>query len=159
MTRTCQPVLAAATPLMALALAACATDDGAATASAVNPAHAGVLLTGSLLPAGEVPGPGDADGSGEFTGFFDEPGGQLCFDLGVGSLDKITMQHIHAGAAQVAGPPVITLPTPDGTHSEGCIAVDRALLGQIVAAPQNYYVNVHTSAHPQGAIRSQLMRP
>ena len=143
----------------ALGLAACAmTDDGTETSS-VNPPYPGVLLTGSLLPAGEVPGPGDPDGTGEFSGFFDQAGGKLCFDLGVGSLDRITAQHIHAGAAQVAGPPVITLPTPDGTHSEGCIDVDRALIGQIIANPGNYYVNVHTTAYPQGAIRSQLQRP
>jgi hypothetical protein len=149
-------VLAAAVPPL-LAVAACATT--AAEESAVNPPHPGVVLVGSLLPAGEVPGPGDPDGSGEFTGFFDQPGGKLCFDLGVGSLDRITMQHIHAGAAQVAGPPVITLPVPDGTHSEGCIDVDRALLARIIAKPGDFYVNVHTSTHPNGAIRSQLMRP
>ena len=145
----------------ALGLAACAemSSDGARTASSVNPPHPGVLLVGSLLPAGEVPGPGDPDGTGEFTGFFHEPGGQLCYDIGVGSLDRITAMHIHAGAAQVSGPPVITLATPDGTHGEGCIQVERPLLAQIIAQPSNYYVNVHTSAYPQGAIRSQLMRP
>jgi hypothetical protein len=152
------PIARTASLLAALPLAACAPT-GAETASSVNPPRPGVMLIGSLLPAGEVPGPGDPDGSGEFTGFFDEPGGQLCYDLGVGSLDRITAMHIHAGAAQVAGPPVVTLATPDGTHGEGCIQVDRALIGQIVAQPANYYVNVHTSAYPQGAIRSQLMRP
>ena len=141
----------------ALALAACAQQTD--TTSSTIPSHPGVVLVGSLLPQGEVPGPGDPDGSGEFTGWFDTAAGRFCFELGVGSLDKITMQHIHAGAAQVAGPPVITLPVPDGTHSEGCIDVDRALLGQIIAAPANYYVNVHTGPYPQGAIRSQLMRP
>jgi hypothetical protein len=48
---------------------------------------------------------------------------------------------------------------PDGTHSEGCIDVGKAPLGQIVARPSAYYVNVHTRTRPKGAIRSQLMRP
>jgi hypothetical protein len=146
-------ILAAST----LALAACA-QTGGGTAASVNPPLPGTVLVGTLLGAGEVP-PGDPDGNGEFTGFFDQAGGKLCYDIGVGSLDKITVMHIHSGAAQVAGPPVITLATPDGTHGEGCIAVDRALLGQIIANPAGYYVNVHTTTHPTGAIRSQLMRP
>ena len=141
----------------ALSLAACAEQGGGP--SSVNPPHPGTALIGTLDAKAEVPGPGDADGTGEFTGFFDTAGNMLCYDIGVGSLDKITVMHIHKGDPGVAGPPVVTLATPDATHGEGCIPIDHALAADILAHPGGYYVNVHTTTHPQGAIRSQLMRP
>ena len=137
------------------ALAACTATH---PASSVNPPHPGIVLTGTLDGKGEVP-PGDPDGNGEFTGFFDVPGGMLCYDLGWGSIAPATAVHIHKGEARVSGPPVIPFPAPSGTHAEGCIPVAAAVLTDIIAHPASYYINVHTADFPGGAIRAQLGRP
>ncbi len=39
----------------------------------------------------------------------------------------------------------------------GCVSgVDPALIGEIIANPAGYYVNVHTTPFPGGAVRGQL---
>ena len=75
------------------------------------------------------------------------------------SLDAPTMAHIHKGAPGVAGPPVVTLANPSTMKSEGCVDVSPELAGDIADHPANYYVNVHNTAHPDGAIRGQLRVP
>ena len=137
-------------------LAACATtaDGGAGTST-----HAGTPLVATLDGKAEVPGPGDPNGNGEFSGWFDAAKGQICYTLGVGSLASPTMAHIHRGAAQVAGPPVVMLANPAQNISDTCQPVDAALVREIIANPAGFYVNVHTTAHPSGAIRAQLRKP
>ena len=131
----------------ALALAACSTAPGASRADL------GVTLTGTQ----EVPGPGDPDGTGTAEIRADPGQSSVCWDLHVRQTDAATAAHIHRGAAGTAGPPVVTLTTPgaDG-HSRGCQDVDPALAGEIAAQAHEYYVNVHTVAFPNGAVRGQL---
>jgi hypothetical protein len=65
--------------------------------------------------------------------------------------------HIHKGALGVAGPVVIPLTAPAANGlATGCVTADAALLQDIVANPSGYYVNVHTTEFPAGAIRGQL---
>ncbi len=74
--------------------------------------------------------------------------------------------HIHEGAATANGPVVIntgltSLPGINFIDGEGVIdvnapTVDLAVLGRLVANPAGFYVNVHTTANPAGAIRGQL---
>ncbi len=74
--------------------------------------------------------------------------------------------HIHEGAATANGPVVIntgltSLPGINFIAGEGVInvnapTVDLAVLGRLVANPAGFYVNVHTTANPAGAIRGQL---
>jgi len=149
--KTLTPVFA----VSALALAACA----AAAGAKADPTHTGTALVATLDGKAEVPGPGDADGNGEFAGWFDAAKGRVCYTLGVGSLASPTMAHIHRGAAQVAGPPVVMLANPAQNISETCQAVPPALVREIVGNPSGFYVNVHTTAHPSGAIRAQLQKP
>ena len=137
---------------LAPALAACAT-------VADHTTRTGTPLIATLDGKAEVPGPGDANGNGEFSGWFDPAMGRICYTLGVGSLASPTMAHIHRGAAQVAGPPVVVLANPAQNIADTCQPVAPELINEIVANPAGFYVNVHTKEHPGGAIRAQLMRP
>jgi CHRD domain len=67
--------------------------------------------------------------------------------------------HIHVAPFGVPGPVVQGLPPTAGAEN-GVIGTgtftNPALIAQINANPQNYYVNVHTTACPPGVIRGQL---
>lgn len=112
----------------------------------------------SLTGAAEVPGPGDTDGRGSATVTVNSGQRQVCYTITTSKLDKATMAHIHAGAVGVAGPPVVTLKTPIGGRSSGCIKVTRELATKLLKSPGDYYVNVHTTAFAGGAVRGQLAK-
>lgn len=131
----------------AILLAGCATGPAAPRAD----------LAATLTGLQEVPGPGDPDGTGTAQVRVDSAQSRLCWDLYVRQTDAATAAHIHQGAAGSAGPPVVTLatPGPDG-HSEGCLAIEAMLARRIAVQAHEYYVNVHTAAFPNGAVRGQL---
>ena len=135
--------------------AACTTTAGGGAA----PTHTGTPLVATLDGKAEVPGPGDANGNGEFSGWFDAAKGRVCYTLSVGSLASPTMAHIHRGDAQAAGPVVVPLANPVHDISETCTPVASSLIKEIVANPGAFYVNVHTTQYPKGAIRAQLKKP
>jgi len=113
------------------------------------------LMATTLTPGEEVPGPGSADGAGDaFLDF--QFGHVLCAELHVRGVDQPIAAHIHHGASGVAGPVVVTLPTPTFNTSRDCMEIDPALYSDIVAHPDQYYVNVHTGKFPNGALRGQL---
>lgn len=113
------------------------------------------ILAAALGGAAEVPGPGDPDGAGE--AFLDLIGdGLLCVRLQVRGIGTPTAAHIHDGASGVAGPIVVTLPTPTFNASFDCIDVPPAVYADIAANPADFYVNVHNAEHPAGAVRGQL---
>jgi hypothetical protein len=117
-----------------------------------------------LTGAEEAPGPGDADATGSALIKLPRANGRgpLCFKLDWTGIDgTVTAAHIHRGAIGVAGPVVVPLFVDQsfaGTgDSRGCIqGVDRALTTDIGQNPTNYYVNVHSTVFPPGAIRGQL---
>lgn len=132
----------------------------ALTASTVV-AQGGRPLEATLTGAAEVPGPGDSDGSGAAKVTINIGRGEICFDIQVSNITlPATLAHIHVGSADVAGPIVVTLVPPDQSgNSSGCVTdVDKDLAKAILKDPGAYYVNVHTSDFPAGAIRGQLSK-
>lgn len=119
----------------------------------------GRTFSTTLSGANEVPGPGDPDGSGTAVITLNQGQGEVCFSITVSDLTlPATAAHIHEAPPGVAGPVVVTLSPPDETgSSSGCVSdVDKALIKDIRKSPAEYYVNVHTTDYPGGAIRGQL---
>ncbi|WP_165357313.1 CHRD domain-containing protein [Sphingosinicella sp. CPCC 101087] len=138
---------------MGVGAAALLLASGCATAPEDQRATLAVTLTGVQ----EVPGPGDADGTGTAEIRVDPRAAQVCWNLYVRQIDPATAAHIHRGPAGTAGPPVVTLTTPDANgRSEGCTVVDQPLARELVMRSHDFYVNVHTASHPAGAVRGQL---
>lgn len=122
-----------------------------------RPENRRVDLSVTLTGLQEVPGPGDPDGTGTAEVRVTAGEGQLCWNVYARQIDAATAAHIHRGAAGSAGPPVVTLTTPDAAgRSQGCATVDPALAREIATQSHNFYVNIHTAPHPAGAIRGQL---
>jgi hypothetical protein len=117
-------------------------------------------FTTTLTGAAEVPGPGDPDGSGQASLTLNPGQGEVCFEISVSNITLPAIgAHIHIGSATVAGPVVVGLTPPDASGtSSGCVAASQDLLIAILQNPENYYVNVHTTDFPAGAIRGQLSK-
>lgn len=118
----------------------------------------GKTLRTTLTGAAEVPGPGDPDGRGTATIRLNQGQGKVCFVLTASNITlPAAAAHIHIGGSTVAGPVVVGLTAPDATGTSfGCVSATRDLIAAIRMNPSNYYVNVHTSDYPAGAIRGQL---
>jgi hypothetical protein len=95
-------------------------------------------------------------GQGQITVVVDPPKGTACYIMNVSGLEGITAAHIHTGGPGATGRPVITLDAPEDGSSGGCAQVNAELSAALLGNPGGYYVNVHTRALPNGAIRGQL---
>jgi hypothetical protein len=125
----------------------------------------------ALSSAEEVPVPTD-EATG--TAWLQINPGQreVCFEISwagvtdaAGAAATVLAAHIHVGPVGEAGPVVVPLFTTPQMSDEngdgstaGCVTSDLTAreLAQILAHPSAYYVNVHSSANPAGAIRAQL---
>jgi hypothetical protein len=125
-------------------------------AALAAPAHAAeTKLSAHLGGAGSA----DADGAGHANLRVDADKNQICYDLMVEKIAPATMAHIHKAPAGANGPVAAPLTTPDANgKSSGCATVGAPVITDILANPAGYYVNVHNSEHPGGAIRGQLMK-
>jgi hypothetical protein len=128
------------------------------TLALAAPASAVQRIEVSLTGAAERPGPGDPDGSGTAAFTFNRGTGEVCWTIDVEGITlPASAAHIHIAPVTDPGPIVIGLSAPDATgHSSGCVTADRALVKAITKDPAAYYVNVHTSDLPAGALRAQL---
>jgi CHRD domain len=126
--------------------------------TALTPTTGGVALTATMTGAAEAPGPADPDGTGTATIRLRSGQGQVCFTMTVQNITlPAAASHIHKAPVGQPGPIVVPLKAPgaDGSSS-GCVTANRTLVGQILQTPADYYVNVHTTDFPAGAIRGQL---
>ena len=133
----------------AMALAGCETVNRVANDVVGN------NFAATLSGANEVP-PGDPDGTGTATISTNDAINQICTHLEVRNIGAVTAAHIHRGAAGVNGPPVVNLDAPDDNDSNDCDDVSDSLLDEIRRNPGGFYVNIHTSDYPNGAIRGQI---
>ena len=104
----------------------------------------------------------DANGSGTAKLRLDRAKKKVCFTLRVKRIGDVAAAHIHAGGAGVDGSIVVDLVTEpeDGDTFTGCTTgVAKSTIRAILDKPRRYYVNVHTTDHPGGAVRGQLHKP
>jgi hypothetical protein len=99
-------------------------------------------------------------GAGSFVARSNIGQGRICWSLTVTGLSDVTAAHIHylngPLATQIAVP--LALPTPFTGSATGCATALRALVKQILVHPENFYVNVHTTTYPGGAISGTLAK-
>ena len=106
----------------------------------------------ATLAASEEVSPGPSGGAG--TAKITIDGGQLCYDLTWNAATGTPIAgHIHQGPKGASGPIVVSL-SPTTAHT--CTTVAPTIASGIAGNPGNYYVNLHTQDHPDGAIRGQL---
>lgn len=121
---------------------------------------------------------GDPDGRGEFYvfGIDSVPSADnskvLCYNLQVKRIAELEMApgngraaHIHKGKLGENGPVVANLAWPQDGQSADCLdarlrpaqfPMGDGVVADILANPADYYVNVHNTEFPGGAVRGQL---
>lgn len=124
--------------------------------SAQEPQQGGKPIIITMTGAAEVPGPGDPDGTGTATLTMNPGKGEVCYELTVDKIGEANAAHLHSGAVDKAGPPILTLKAPAGGSSKECATLARDQILAIIKNPENYYVNVHNAEFPDGAVRGQL---
>ena len=134
---------------------------------------AGVVILAAMLPAGtgaqsgemvaanlfgtEVEGGGAGEkASGDFNGLVDRSSGELCYFLeGFDIEGEVTGAHIHQGRSGKVGEEVAALEMAE--MDEACVTLDPALVARILRKRDDFYVDIHTADHPEGAVRGQLI--
>jgi hypothetical protein len=118
-------------------------------------------FTVQLTPR-EVPEGGDQKGQGSAELNLSEAGKQACFSTNWKGLEgQVTAFHLHGASQGNEGPPLIhffdnqSFPGADGKAS-GCVPATQQQIHAVIADPANYYLNVHSTVFPDGAIRGQL---
>jgi hypothetical protein len=124
-------------------------------------------LTARLNGENEVP-PADEDGRGKAKFKIDVDDGELCFRVRFDNITTPNRGHIHGPAPKGTNAGILItlfdMPTDADTQDalergrlSDCVDVaDEALLQAIKDNPENYYINLHNTRYPAGAIRGQL---
>ncbi len=101
---------------------------------------------------------GAADGGGgDFSAEIDYGESRICYYFEAYDIAGADAAHIHQAAQGETGPAVLTLAVPDEeAEDEVCVEADEALLRAIGTNPEGYYVDIHTPAFAEAALRGQL---
>ena len=128
----------------------------AAVSLMATPAHAQKFdYQGSMNGANVVPGPGDPDGTGTFSVSIDNATNQVCYQLAWQNIDQPNASHIHIGSADQAGKIMVDLNLP-ANGPNACIPTDATSVSHMTSGPEAHYVDLHTAALPEGAVRGQM---
>ena len=113
----------------------------------------------AMSGAQEVP-PADPDGSGTAWLTLNYGQSEVCWVLFVEDIVlPASAAHIHRAPAGTNGGVVVPLSAPDATGwAAGCATADQELIKEIQQSPSGFYVNVHNSVYPGGAVRGQLAK-
>jgi len=132
------------------ALGGCATVEEAVVEKTAETYNA--TLTGAQEPGG-----GDPDGAGRAEISVADKLDQICYDVnGISNIGTITAAHIHRGMPGENGPPVLPLKMANEGGFKGCETAPEWLQNAVESRFRGYYVNIHTTDYPNGAIRGQL---
>lgn len=151
---------------LSIVLAAVLVAVGGVDAAANGGRAFAVVLSGDqeVAPAigdkASTPGADGVAGSGFVALTLNSGKQKICYSFAVANIQlPATLAHIHRGLAGANGPVVVTFDPPGaGGGSVGCVAVDRALVKEIIQHPEQFYVNVHTQEFGAGALRGQISK-
>jgi hypothetical protein len=114
-----------------------------------------MALNGALVASK----PGDPDAVGAIALQLDQPKEQLCFQVYVVGLDSPATG---MGIFSSTGDPLITLPTLNALgQASGCVEANEQFIRAFykdLLGDKSPYVNIHSEAFPDGAIRGQFDR-
>ncbi len=155
-------VFAAGAVIVSIAVPTIVSGNARRTEGSLESLHAAETpYIARLTGAAEIPTVGDSDGFGAVTISIDLdalPEPQVCWDLSFGNIGTATAAHIHPGAVGQAAAPVVDFGAIGTASDTGCSDITSVLAGNIMAAPENFYINVHNAEFPGGAIRGQLAK-
>ena len=112
---------------------------------------------GAMTGAEVVPGPGDPDGTGTFTISIDNASNTMCYDLAWQNIDQPDAAHVHVGGPNAAGQIMVDMNLP-ANGPKACIPVDGTSVGHMTGGPKTHYVDLHTPALVEGAVRGQMQK-
>jgi CHRD domain-containing protein len=124
---------------------------GTLPALALGTAAKTVRLEAKLAGKNEVPKAGGARGEA----YVQITGTKVCWQFqDLHGFTGATASHIHKAPVGTAGP--IVVPFGGAFKKTGCTTAPAGVTRGIVANPRAYYVNIHTTKFPGGALRGQL---
>jgi len=124
----------------------------AAPASAQSTALVAANLLGQEVPNGE----GDDKASANFNGEVNLTRNTICYYLDMDGLGKANAVHIHEKDQAGSDTPTLALQVPGPGGNEVCVNGDNAVLSAIAKKPDDYYMDIHTPDHADGAVRGKL---
>ena len=157
--------LGIAATILAISMAGCGGGSNPTNPSAIR------VFTVQLSAQNEVPPVTNAESSARGTAVitFNTDANTIDFNVSLADFtptSQVNIAHRH-GPAPTTGTATVRVNTTlaagqvqlvngAGTFSFPQTPVTAALMQEILAAPQNFYFNVHTTLNPGGAVRGQL---
>jgi len=113
-------------------------------------------LSADLRGATGVETAGDADGHGTAILELNRGRDEACLTLVASGIAPITSVHLHGPTSGGSGPALAAF--TDVTVRRSCITVSDRVIKMIRKEPGNYYIDVHTTEFPNGALRGELSK-